>query len=271
MVKRFRYQTIPTPLHFLELPKHVLSWYISEIQFGAKLAIGRPRLWLVDFRQSWSPIGRFPSGSSLLLSCHETLGSSPALRQIWNCLKALIWYLKLISYQSFQHCFLASFAVWIQFSSNSPKFVSVPICWSDLLWKFWTSNFALIWWNDLLWNPRISILVAFSRFAPDDTFNIPLNGNIELDTPNQPPPKFFSKAILKNFLSPIGPPKVRWNNPEEAKVVPGSWRWLDWPVQLEISLLPSQQEPIQVENQIEAPSPQSSPTQSPTPSSVCGS
>ena len=84
-------------------------------------------------------------------------------------------------------------------------------------------------------------------------------------------PNFFSKAILKNFLSPIGPPKVRWNNPEEAKVVPGSWRWLDWPVQLGISLLPSQQEPIQVENQIEAPSPQSSPTQSPTPSSVCGS
>ena len=107
MVKCFRYQTIPAPLHFLELPKHVLSWYISEIQFGAKLAIGPPRLPLVGTRQSWLPIGRSTAGSSLLLSCHETLGSliltPPALRQIWNCLKALIWYLKLISDQSFQH------------------------------------------------------------------------------------------------------------------------------------------------------------------------
>ena len=167
MVKRFRYQTIPTPLHFLELPKHVLSWYISEIQFGAKLAIGRPRLWLVGFRPSWSPIGRFPSGSSLLLSCHETLGiqpdsdsTPPALRHIWNCLKALIWYLKLISYQSCQHCFLAPFAVWIQFSSKLSK---IRFC-SDMLKWFALKVLNIQFRSDLMkWFALKSPNINFGR------------------------------------------------------------------------------------------------------------
>ena len=48
----FQISDNPGPLHFLELSKHVLSWYISEIQFGAKLAIGPPPFSLVGSRPS---------------------------------------------------------------------------------------------------------------------------------------------------------------------------------------------------------------------------
>ena len=139
----------------------------------------------------------------------------------------------MISFKTFENLFLFGYVEVICFESFEHPislWFDEMICFEIPEYQFWShfpdlprmtlSIFLLM--EILSWTPRISR-----------------------------PPKFFSKAILKNFLSPIGPPKVRWNNPEEAKVVPGSWRWLDWPVQLGISLLPSQQEPIQVENQIE--------------------
>ena len=163
MVKRFGYQTISAPVHFLELPKHVLNWYISEIQFGAKLAIGLPLLPLVDTGPSLLPIGRATGGrfSPAVLSWNsgEPVSESPNPPADLELPKSsdliLNWF----------HIKVFNIMFWTHSHSlrNFWKFVSVPICWSDLLWKFWTSNFALIWWNDLLWNPWISILDIFSR------------------------------------------------------------------------------------------------------------
>ena len=84
----------------------------------------------------------------------------PALRQIWNCLKALIWYLKLISYQSCQHCFLASFAVWIQFSSKLSK---IRFC-SDMLKWFALKVLNIQFRSDLMkWFALKSPNINFGR------------------------------------------------------------------------------------------------------------